>query len=219
VDEAVEVTGRLLNLFPHVIIAVEVEDVGYEVESVLVVGYFCVEPREVEAVGQILFVDFAEVLISSGGNELSEELAVMFVVFYKDRRLRMYEDRQKRKAGRLRGPFRGFLSSAGCSRAKDRQRNRRLGSGERIASRPCSPSPRSTQSYACERGGWLSRSRAYQALTAALLLKMPFAVTEGIMHSIADRDANKTNGKRIGAQYAYVPSPASSLCSRCPFRC
>lgn len=59
-----------LNLFPHLIVAVEVEDIGYEVERILVVLYFGVQAREVEAVGQVLFVNLAEVLVSSGGYKL-----------------------------------------------------------------------------------------------------------------------------------------------------
>ena len=55
---------RLLDLFPHIIVAVEVEDVRYEVQRILVVLNFGVQTREVEAVGQVLFVDLAEVLIS-----------------------------------------------------------------------------------------------------------------------------------------------------------
>ena len=55
---------RLLYLFPHVIIAVEVEDVGHEVKRILVVLYFSVEAGKIEPIGQIFFVDFAEVFVS-----------------------------------------------------------------------------------------------------------------------------------------------------------
>jgi hypothetical protein len=57
------VSRRLLYLFPHIIVAVEVEDVGYEVERILVVLDFSVEAREVETVGEVFFVDFAEILV------------------------------------------------------------------------------------------------------------------------------------------------------------
>lgn len=56
---------RLLDLFPHIVIAVEVEDIGYKVEGILVVLNFGVQAREVEAIGQILLVDLAKVLVSS----------------------------------------------------------------------------------------------------------------------------------------------------------
>jgi hypothetical protein len=74
---------RLLNLFPHLIVAVKVEDVGYEVEGILVVLDFGVQARKVEAVGQVFFVDLAEVLISSGRYELyglSARLCLVSVV-------------------------------------------------------------------------------------------------------------------------------------------
>ena len=56
---------RLLNLFPHIIVAVEVENVRHEVKSILIVLNLGVQPRKVEAVGKVLFVNLAEVLISS----------------------------------------------------------------------------------------------------------------------------------------------------------
>lgn len=56
---------RLLYLFPHIIVAVKVEDVCYEVEGILVVLDFRVKASEVEAVGEIFFVDFAEVFVAS----------------------------------------------------------------------------------------------------------------------------------------------------------
>lgn len=56
---------RLLNLFAHIIVAVKVEDVGYEVQGILVVLDFGVQAREVEAVGEVFFVNLAKVLVSS----------------------------------------------------------------------------------------------------------------------------------------------------------
>jgi hypothetical protein len=61
---------RLLNLFSHLIVAVEVEDVGYKVECILVVLHFGVQARKVEAVSQILLVDLAKVLVPTGRYEL-----------------------------------------------------------------------------------------------------------------------------------------------------
>jgi hypothetical protein len=55
---------RLLYLLPHIIVAIKVEHIGYEVERILVVLNFGVEAREVEAVGEILLVDLAKVLVS-----------------------------------------------------------------------------------------------------------------------------------------------------------
>lgn len=55
---------RLFYLFPHVIVAVEIKDICYEVQRILVVLDFGVETRKVEAIGQVLFVNLAEVLIA-----------------------------------------------------------------------------------------------------------------------------------------------------------
>ena len=63
-------TGRLFNLFTHIIVTVEVEDVGDEVEGILVVLDVGVEACQVEAVGEVVFVDFAKVFVTAGGYEL-----------------------------------------------------------------------------------------------------------------------------------------------------
>jgi hypothetical protein len=57
--------GRLLNLLAHIIVAVKVEDVGHEVERILVVLNFGVQTRQIEAIRQVLLVDFAKVLVAS----------------------------------------------------------------------------------------------------------------------------------------------------------
>jgi hypothetical protein len=55
---------RLLDLFPHIIVAVEVEDIRYEVEGILVVLNFRVKAGQVEPVGKVFFVNLAEVLVA-----------------------------------------------------------------------------------------------------------------------------------------------------------
>lgn len=75
VDKAVQVAGRLLDGLAHVIVAVKVEDIGDQVERILIVLNFGVETRQVESVCEVLFVDFAEVLVTSGGDELAEVIA------------------------------------------------------------------------------------------------------------------------------------------------
>lgn len=57
--------GRLLDLLPHVIIAIEVESVRDEFESILIVLNFRVEARQVEPIGQVVFVYLTEVFVSS----------------------------------------------------------------------------------------------------------------------------------------------------------
>lgn len=56
---------RLFYLLPHIIVAVEVEDVCDKVEGILVVLHFGVQTCEVETVGKILFVDFTKVFVPS----------------------------------------------------------------------------------------------------------------------------------------------------------
>lgn len=72
-DETVQVPSRLLYCFPHVIVAVKVEDIRDEVEGVLVVLDLGVEPGQVEPIGDVVLVDFAKVFIASRGDELCSQ--------------------------------------------------------------------------------------------------------------------------------------------------
>lgn len=56
--------GRLLDGLSHLIVAVEVEDVGDEVQRILVVLNLRVEACQVESIRQIVLVYFAEVLVT-----------------------------------------------------------------------------------------------------------------------------------------------------------
>jgi hypothetical protein len=64
------VTGRLLNGFPHLIVAVQIEDISDEVQRVLVILYLRVEARQVETIGEVVLVNLTKVLIASRGDEL-----------------------------------------------------------------------------------------------------------------------------------------------------
>ena len=57
-------------MFAHVIFAVEVEDIRHKVEGVLIVLDLGVEASQIETVGQVFFVNLAEVLVASRGDEL-----------------------------------------------------------------------------------------------------------------------------------------------------
>jgi hypothetical protein len=57
-------TSRLLDLLSEIIVGIKVENVGYEVQSILVVRNLGVQAREVESVGQVVLINFAEVFIS-----------------------------------------------------------------------------------------------------------------------------------------------------------
>lgn len=65
VHQAVQVSCALLDCLPHLIVAIKVEDIGDEVERILVVLYLRIESGEVEAVGQVVLVNLAEVLIAA----------------------------------------------------------------------------------------------------------------------------------------------------------
>jgi hypothetical protein len=71
VDESIQVPGRLLDRLPHLIIAVEVEDVRDEVQRILVILYFRVQTSQVEPISQIVLINLAEVLIASGRDKLN----------------------------------------------------------------------------------------------------------------------------------------------------
>jgi hypothetical protein len=64
VYEAVKVPGRLLNGLTHLIVALEIEDISDEIQCVLIVLNFGVETCQVEPVGKVVLVDFAEVLVA-----------------------------------------------------------------------------------------------------------------------------------------------------------
>lgn len=55
----------LLDRLPHVVIAIEVENIRHQVEGILVVLNVCIEAGEIEAVGEVVFVYLAEVLVTS----------------------------------------------------------------------------------------------------------------------------------------------------------
>jgi hypothetical protein len=69
-NEAVKMPSRLLDLLPHIIVAVEVKDIGDQIERILIVLNFSVQSRQVEAIGQVFFVNLAEVFVAAGGDEL-----------------------------------------------------------------------------------------------------------------------------------------------------
>ena len=63
--QPVQMPCRLLDGFAHLIVAIQVEDIGDKVEGILVVLNLGVEARQVEAVGQVVFVNLAKVLVAS----------------------------------------------------------------------------------------------------------------------------------------------------------
>lgn len=72
-DEPVQMAGRLLNRLAHLVVAVKVEDVGDEIQRILVILHLGVEACKIEAVGEILLVNLAKVFVSARGDELSDD--------------------------------------------------------------------------------------------------------------------------------------------------
>jgi hypothetical protein len=70
----VQVPGILLDLFTHIVVDFHVEDVSYQVERILVVLDLRVKAGQVEAVGEVVFVDFAEVFVAAGRDKLRTRL-------------------------------------------------------------------------------------------------------------------------------------------------
>ena len=70
VYEAVEVASGFFYRLAHLIVAVQIEDVGDKVQGILVILYLNVQAGKVEAVGQIIFVDLAKVLVAPGRYKL-----------------------------------------------------------------------------------------------------------------------------------------------------
>lgn len=77
VHQAIEMPCGLLDLLPHVVIAVKVEDIRHQIQRILIVLHFCVQARKVEAIRQVLFVNLAEVLVASRGDELESQLMLV----------------------------------------------------------------------------------------------------------------------------------------------
>lgn len=63
-------TGGLFDGITHFVVAIEVKDIVDQVERVLIVVHFSVQACQVEAVGQVLLIDFAKVLVAAGRDEL-----------------------------------------------------------------------------------------------------------------------------------------------------
>jgi hypothetical protein len=69
-NQAVEMTSRLLNLLTHFLIAVHVKHVCDQVKRILIVLDIRVQTSKVEAICEIIFVDLTEVFVAAGGDEL-----------------------------------------------------------------------------------------------------------------------------------------------------
>ncbi len=72
-DEPIQVSCRFLDLFSHLIVAVEVEDICHQLECILIVLHLGVEAGQIESIGKIVFVNLAEVFVATRRYELCQE--------------------------------------------------------------------------------------------------------------------------------------------------
>ena len=70
VDKPIEMSRGVFDLFSHVVVAVEIKDVRYEVKRILIVLYIRIEAGQVEAIGKVVFIDLAEIFVPAGRDEL-----------------------------------------------------------------------------------------------------------------------------------------------------
>lgn len=69
-NQAVQMTGRFLDLLTQVVVCIEIEDVCYKIQRILIVWHLGIQARQVEAISEVFLVYFAEILVASGRNKL-----------------------------------------------------------------------------------------------------------------------------------------------------
>lgn len=72
-DKTIEMSCGFFDGFTHLIVAVEVKDIGDKIERILVILHFCIQAGEVETVCKVVFIDLAEVFIAPGRYKLAEK--------------------------------------------------------------------------------------------------------------------------------------------------
>ena len=72
---------RLLDLLSHIIVTVQVKYISDEIKSVLIILDISIEPSKIEAVCEIVFIDFAEVFVASRRDELYPDLLASVRLF------------------------------------------------------------------------------------------------------------------------------------------
>lgn len=68
----------VFDLFSHVVVAVEIKDVRYEVKCILIVLYIRIETGQVEAIGEVVFINLAEVFVATRRDELFKLVGVRY---------------------------------------------------------------------------------------------------------------------------------------------
>ena len=65
-DQTIKMSCALLDLIAHVVIDFHVKDICHELERILIVLNFRVQPGEIETVGEVILVNLAEIFIAFG---------------------------------------------------------------------------------------------------------------------------------------------------------
>lgn len=63
--KSVEMPSTLLYLLSHVVVHLHIEDIGDQVERILIVLHLSIQSSQIESIREVVFVDFAEVLIAA----------------------------------------------------------------------------------------------------------------------------------------------------------
>jgi len=63
--KTVEMPGRLFNLFTHLVVAIKIENIRNQIKCILVILNFGVQASEIETIGEVIFIDFAKVLVAA----------------------------------------------------------------------------------------------------------------------------------------------------------
>lgn len=62
--KTIKVPRRLLDGLAHLIVALEIKDIGDEIQRILIVLDFSVKACQVEPIRKVVLVDFAKVLVT-----------------------------------------------------------------------------------------------------------------------------------------------------------
>lgn len=65
--------SALLDLLAHIVVDFHVEDIGDEVEGILVILNFGIKPGKVKAIGKVVFINLAEVFVATTGQKLQSQ--------------------------------------------------------------------------------------------------------------------------------------------------
>lgn len=63
--ESVQMPGRFLYLFAHVVVDLHIEDIGYKIQCILIILNFRIKAGQIEAVGQVIFINLAKIFVAA----------------------------------------------------------------------------------------------------------------------------------------------------------